>query len=248
MRQACRMAEKGDHPMSHAAVAEADLQFVATQACQRLCKNMSPRVFKAKIFALRDKLSRASNHVRNHMHEDVRRVAGDFNIPMIAALIVAMKWPDKELPGFLFKGFPIVGRISNSFLFRPSEPEKHNSINKVVAAHEGNLNKWFDHKPPKEAVFLAAACEKDESNGFASRLYTKAEIDAIFGPGKWCSNPRFCIEQASGKKRPIDDGARSGLNLCMSFFERLCLCSSLHPCLFARLFGREGPATKDSIV
>ena len=133
-------------------------------------------------------------------------MAGDFNIPMIATIIIAMKWPDRELPSLLFKGVPIVGRISNSFLFKPAEPEEHDPISEVVAAHEDNLKNWFRHKPPKEAAFLTAACRQDESNNFASPLFTKAEMDAIFGHKNWCSNPRFCIEQASGKKRPIDDG------------------------------------------
>ena len=45
--------------------------------------------------------------------------------------------------------------------------------------------------------------------------------------------------QGSGKKRPIDDGARSRVNECMAFHEKLSLCTALSPCAVARLLRSE---------
>ncbi len=50
---------------------------------------------------------------------------------------------------------------------------------------------------------------------------TRAEMDARWGQGKWLPLPRFQIVQASGKRRPIDDGARNAHDEMVRYSETL---------------------------
>ena len=75
--------------------------------------------------------------------------------------------------------------------------------------------------------------------GYGSPLMASAELDEKFGRDGWTCSPRFVIEQASGKLRPIDDGHRSGVNDATSVVEKLVLCSALQPAVCARLLEQE---------
>ena len=68
----------------------------------------------------------------------------------------------------------------------------------------------------EEDEFLHSECERDLARGTAGPLMSKDEMDARWGRGKWLPLPRFQIVQASGKKRPIDDGARNAHNESLS--------------------------------
>jgi hypothetical protein len=59
-------------------------------------------------------------------------------------------------------------------------------------------------------------------------------MDARWGVGKWLPLPRFQIVQASGKKRPIDDGARNSHNEMVRYSETLDCPSPVQPAVQLR--------------
>ena len=76
-------------------------------------------------------------------------------------------------------------------------------------------------------------------SGASAAVKTKAEMDEKWGVGEWLPLPRFEIVQASGKKRPIDDGARLGHNAASGFEETIECCSALQPAVHAKLLFTE---------
>eukprot|EP00972_Heterocapsa_arctica_P084192 12403705-Heterocapsa_arctica.AAC.1 len=74
-----------------------------------------------------------------------------------------------------------------------------------------------------------AACHKDHAHGFAGPMQTGAQMDAEWGAGQWLPMPRFETVQASGKRRPIDDGSRFGHNDASGYDETIECCSAFQP-------------------
>ena len=82
----------------------------------------------------------------------------------------------------------------------------------------------------EEAAFLKVECLKDAGRGFGSQLMSEEEADRRFGGQRWLPMPRFEIIQASGKKRPIDDGSRFRHNEAAGFKETMRMLHSSAAC------------------
>ena len=73
----------------------------------------------------------------------------------------------------------------------------------------------------EEDEFLYSECLRDLERGTAGPLFIEAQMGERWGLGCWLQLPRFQIVQASGKKRPIDDGARNDHNEMVMYSETL---------------------------
>ena len=63
---------------------------------------------------------------------------------------------------------------------------------------------------PEEAVFLWESCLAGHKAGVAEKPVSKAVMDQIYGPGRYTALPCFCVVQACGKKRRIDNAKAQG--------------------------------------
>ena len=86
----------------------------------------------------------------------------------------------------------------------------------------------------EEGEFLFPECLRDLERGTAGPLCTKDEMDKRRGAGRWLPLPRFQIVQASGKERPIDEGARNGHNEMVMYSETLYHPSPVQPAIQLR--------------
>ena len=77
---------------------------------------------------------------------------------------------------------------------------------------------------------------------------SEAGLDLQFGVGNWAATPRFCITQASGSKRAIDDGRRGGQNRETEDDEKLVLCTALQPAHVARALHQRAVAQGVSLI
>ena len=84
------------------------------------------------------------------------------------------------------------------------------------------------------ARFLKDECVKDYERGFAGPLLSRADMDRRYGEARWLPMPRFEVVQASGKRRPIDDGKRFGHNEASGFLETIERCSATQPATHLR--------------
>eukprot|EP00972_Heterocapsa_arctica_P094674 13959217-Heterocapsa_arctica.AAC.1 len=74
-------------------------------------------------------------------------------------------------------------------------------------------------------------------------------MDAIWGAGRWLPMPRFETVQASGKRRPIDDGSRFGHNDASGYGETIECCSAFQPAVHERALMQQAALQgKDAVL
>ena len=249
LREALDIARHFHDPSNAPIPAEEDLRYAAIVTVNKGEWLRKFRCDSAKrLRAVAQPCSSLNRHFLGMQHPAVASISGSVNIVFIAILIIIMRWPDRKLPRRFVIGFNIAGRVEESGVFPKQVSGIGMSTDILLQRHEQRLREWGRQPPDKHVEFLVKCCRKDTSRGFGTELLTKTQLDTKFGKKGWCSNPRFSIEQSSGKIRPIDDGKRSGINDATSFEEKLCLCSALQPCIGARLIIEESAGSKDLVV
>ena len=78
---------------------------------------------QAHLHALVQALAPLTTALRAWMPQSVRKVGGRKDPGVIALCIVALRWPDRSLPGEYITGHRLVGHIGTSHLFRDIEQD-----------------------------------------------------------------------------------------------------------------------------
>ena len=174
-------------------------------------------------------------------------IAMPFNIPFTAAIIDAMRWPDVDLPLRYLKGFPVVGSVPDSGVFRPDTQLADTPFDEFMAANTAmvkGISERIKNNAAKsdadsvERLEAAWARTKEEiDEGLVGRPLSRAQMDRKYKRGKWRCIGRGAIMQ-KGKWRCIDDGKRSKHNAATTMFERITSGSSDFPSMIARRFAQ----------
>ena len=226
LRQALQVAE-GPFPLDTSEFADFDLHCAARWIASNV-EDLADRrgsLWKP-LAALAIRLRPVSAALCRLQPPTVRAVAGDLNIAFVAALVLILAWPDTTLPERYIFGFSQIGILENSgtmrdLHLRPQDKPPLQEAEVMARSHE-LIEQFLRTKHKREEdEFLHAECIRDLQRGTAGPLRTRQEMDARWGRGKWLPLPRFQIVQASGKKRPIDDGARNAHNEMVRYFEAL---------------------------
>jgi len=132
-----------------------------------------------------------------------------------AVVVVLLRWPDALLPVKLALGFEVVGLLEPCGIHREMEDS---CVIYQPLQLEGDWAKSLvdddlehDVRIHPHAEHILAATVEEQQLGLASEFFTRHQLDDRYEVGMWCPLPRHIIEQG-GKKRPIDDGRRSGHN------------------------------------
>jgi hypothetical protein len=81
------------------------------------------------------------------------------------------------------------------------------------------------------------------------RAFTRADLDAAYGAGRWRASRRFPTwQKQQGKCRPCDDCAESGHNICSSLAELLKCDSADYPAMAAALYATYAASPSDQIL
>ena len=150
-------------------------------------------------------------------------VAASRDVPALALLTALLRWPDREQPAAYLHGFPVVGNIQSSGVFRSVTPpvieDLHTSFYGEPAVQE--VQELLASPPSKDAAEIFDLTEEEIQRGFTEPLVTARELDARFGVGRWRPLYRFLVRQGDGKVRPIDDGRRGKQNSFSSLAETI---------------------------
>ena len=112
-------------PYSPGATHEPDVRFAA-----RAMVLWGPHIqrWREEQMKLMDELKEAlrplTEALRRRMPETVKRVAKGKDPAMIAALVILMRWPDRELAAEYVMGHNTIGHITTSGVFRPVKGEE----------------------------------------------------------------------------------------------------------------------------
>ena len=112
-------------------------------------------------------------------------------------------------------GFPIVGEIPSSGLFRlvPAQADKDPDTDSWLQEDAATaVQRIMESSPPRDAAEIQQVTEAEQAKGFCSPWLTKRDLDAQYGIGGWRPLERFLIEQADGKRRVIDNARSTGHN------------------------------------
>ena len=164
-----------------------------------------------------------------------RSLVSGMNLAFMAAFIDAVGWPDVDAVRCFVEGFPIVGDIPDSGLFRPLlrpatvqldsfTPESNGawasdlakSLARGAASAEGD-----DLAALRE---LESVTRKEACAGYVRGPYSRGRLDAILGAGLWRAMRRFGVWQGEGdarKLRAIDNARGALLSLAATTYETL---------------------------
>ncbi len=151
--------------------------------------------------------------VGQHRSSTARLVASSKQPVAAATMVALLRWPDRDLAGHLLQGFPIVGTLPPTGLFRPLHPSDEEDPQAWLGdSAVSAVDELMCRRPPAFAEDIVQITIDEHKKGFCSDFLTRGQLDACYGRGQWRAIPRFLIRQADGKLRAIDNGRRSQHN------------------------------------
>lgn len=151
-----------------------------------------------------------------------QQVASSKKPGFCAIMAILLHWPDLCLGEEIVQGFPIVGTLAQSGVFRhvsSSAPPDWESWLGEAAEHA--ISKILHSGAPRYHEDILEVTQDEQRKAFCSPFYTKLELDDRFGVGQWRPMERFMILQADGKKRVIDNARKSLHNTHTELFETI---------------------------
>ena len=158
------------------------------------------------------------------------------HIAFQSALIDGIGWEDTEYPWRMLTGFPVLGEIPDSKIFRQlprgdaereefqkgfnsaTDPtEMNNRAQKLadMVVQQGRKDR-ADAEKSELAALLMAKCVEEQKEGLSEGPFTASGLDKEYGRGRWWAMRRsFAIKyDDDGQRvlRMIDDGRSSGHN------------------------------------
>ena len=104
----------------------------------------------------------------------------------------------------------------------------------MYEAFRKNLRAAAESPMPEEAQFLWDSCLAEQAAGVAEKPVSKSVMDQIYGAGQYTALPCFCVVQACGKKRRIDNAKAQKANAATRYTERFRLANAFAPALGAK--------------
>ena len=152
----------------------------------------------------------------SQMPATVARVASRKRPVFMLACTLLLRWPDETNALRYILGFPIVGDIEHTGLFRQLEVDcaQPTGLDVLLGASAvANLRDCLHRvRPSEHDAALLAMTLQEVADGFADGPFDEEELNAMFGRGGWRPLERFVHVQSCGKLRCIDSGKKSGHN------------------------------------
>lgn len=164
------------------------------------------QILRSVVAALKPLQSALSPHRCSASH----RVAQTKNAAFVAFLTVLLRWPDTFQAQCLIKGYPIVGTIPASGVFRPIPPKADPDLTGWLGASaQQAVDEIVARGPPRFAQEIWEATESEQKKHFCGPLHSRAFMDGKYGVGGWRPLERFLHVQPCGKHRVIDNARRT---------------------------------------
>ncbi|CAE7451206.1 unnamed protein product, partial [Symbiodinium sp. CCMP2456] len=144
-----------------------------------------------------------------------KKVAPQKNPAFIAAVTALLRWPDLTQAQSFVLGFPVVGDVPYSGVFRAlagTADDMEDPAEWLQREGASVVDDLLTKGPPKDHDVILKVTLEEIQKGFCSPLMSRAEVDKRFGRGRWRPLERFVITQPDGKQRVIDNARKTGHN------------------------------------
>lgn len=226
---------------------ETDVQFVVDYICQW------QQCFIARAAEQRRILTSVATAVQPlEMWLDTHRCSSSIQVAsgkkpgFCAIMAILLRWPDLVLGEEIIHGFPIVGTLFQSGVFRHVSSAAPPDLDTWLgAAAEEAISKIIHSGAPRFHEEILEVTQEEQSKSFCSPFYTKLELDDRFGAGNWRPMERFMIVQADGKRRVIDNARKSLHNENTEMFETIHTVSVDFVAAVASMLSQSGLASSE---
>ena len=205
-----------------------------------------------------DLLRPISRRINKLMPPSVWKIARDVNTADIAVWISALSWIDVDLVERWVYGFPVVGDIPDSHVYRAIPARLPESFDPQLQLFQSSARNWnsrlterLESRASASGASLAAdiavakKTASEVSKGVVVGPYTSVRALADAVAGWWPNLPkhatyprvlnRFPVTQ-NGKTRAIDDGRGNGANAATNMHETVTTPSFFFPAIVARAY------------
>ena len=142
-----------------------------------------------------------------------KHVATEKRPAFVSCLTALLRWPDTEHGRHLLLGYPIVGEVAPSGVFREVTQTDKCQVDSWLGDPAAEaVDALVRSKPPKHADAILKITQEEQRKGFCGPLVSRATMDNLYGRGGWKPLERFLIVQSCGKQRVIDNGRKTGHN------------------------------------
>ncbi|WP_296433265.1 hypothetical protein, partial [Yoonia sp.] len=145
--------------------------------------------------------------------------AGTFDL-----LRYALQWPDTALPALFSTGAQVIGDLGHIGIYRDAAVHASVDLAQFQASNEDWIAQVEAMPRPRgeQSAVIWKKTAEELDLGFMSGLFTKAEMDARFGLGKWRPLVRFAVwQEGSQSWRVIDNGRSAAHNDTVVATERI---------------------------
>ena len=149
------------------------------------------------------------------------QVAATKKPAFISAMACLLRWPDLAQGQQLLLGYPIVGDIDPSGVFRSVQPRDAPDLSDWLSDAANVVDQLVSSRPPRFSAEILATTKEEIQKGFCSELRPRESLDAKFGRGRWRPMERFLIKQPDGKLRVIDNCRKTQRNLHTNLCETI---------------------------
>ena len=145
--------------------------------------------------------------------DSAQRVASAKDAAFVACMTALLRWPDRNQAISFIQGFPIVGEIPRTGIFREILPKDVEDVHAWLGDDAARrVDEIMSKGPPRFVSEIWTVTQQEIDKGFCSQPLTRADVDKRFGRGGWRPLERFLIVQPDGKQRVIDNAKRTGHN------------------------------------
>lgn len=157
-----------------------------------------------------------------HRSASAQRVAAAKKPAMMAFLTALLRWPDRRQAAQLVKGYPIVGVMETTGVFRSVPAKDQHPLEHWLGAAAIEAIDAIEAKgPPRHYKEIYDLTIAEQAKHFCSEFLSRRDLDGRFGRGAWRPLERFLIIQSDGKQRMIDNARRTRHNFFTSMDETI---------------------------
>ena len=217
-------------PLETRAAQDSDLIFAAAMMAKHRPHMREAREYLVEsLECLSARLQPLTVQLHSLCAQSTIHISGSMHLALLLILVIVMRWRDVSLPADYCFGHKAVGNIWPYDVFGQSGEPFIDESRLLSESWEHACALLKRLQPTEDDELILEKTQLDVDKGFAEPIRSYQDFREHHGPGTFRLIRRFVVTQASGKKRPCDDGDGGGHTELTADANYLQLCGPLQP-------------------